>query len=132
MKTVIWIVFVGVALLWTGTAALLAELVQWSARGLAAVDGASIGSAAVTAPMPSWLGPWLDPASWSALQQAAAGTLAGVMAALPTVGSAVGWLVPAVWLTWGLGLLTLLGVTALALFMLRRLAHGNRPRLQVI
>jgi hypothetical protein len=126
MKIILWGVFVLVALLWTGGAALLAQLVQWSAQGLADGGGASIGVAASTMAMPSWLSPWIDASVWAAMQQAAASVLASTAGALPAIGDAVAWLVPAVWVIWGLGMLALLGLTIAAMWLMRRFGNAVR------
>jgi hypothetical protein len=125
MKIALWIVFALLALLWTGGAAAIAQLVQWSAQGLASGSGAALGSGVAGASMPSWLGAWVDPATWSAAQQAVAGALAALSDAMPAIGAAVGWLVPAVWVAWGLGLTVLLGVTALVYWLMARWGRGG-------
>ena len=125
MKIALWIVFALLALLWTGGAAAIAQLVHWSAQGLASGSGAALGSSVAGAPMPSWLGAWVDPAIWSAAQQAIAGALAGVSDAMPVIGTAVGWFVPAVWVAWGLGLAVLLGATVLVYWLMARWGRGG-------
>jgi hypothetical protein len=124
MKIAVWGVFVFVTLLWTGGAALLAQLVQWSAQGLAAGGATSIGAAVATVSVPSWLSPWIDAASWTAAQEAVGTALTSLSAVLPAVGDAVAWLVPAVWLIWGLGLLAIIGLTLLATSLLGRFVRG--------
>lgn len=126
MKIILWGVFALAALLWTGAAALLAELIQWSAQGLAASDGAAIGTAAATMPMPPWLSPWIDIAAWAALQQTVGGALTSASAVLPILGDVAAWLVPAVWVTWGLGLLALLGLTLVGAWLMRRFQNPVR------
>ena len=124
MKTVVWGVLVLAALFWTGGAALLAQLVHWSAQSLAAGDGTSIGAMVATASMPQWLGPWIDAASWTAAQEAVGNALAGLSGALPAIGDAVAWLVPAVWVIWGLGLLALIALGLLTTWLVVR--YGRR------
>jgi hypothetical protein len=120
MKILLWAVCAVLALLWTGTAALAAQLIAWSAEALAAGRGAEIGSAVATMTAPSWLTPWLDIAGWSALQQAVAGVLSAVSGSLPLVGELASWLVPVVWVVWGLGLVALLGLAFAGSWLLRR------------
>ena len=127
MKIVLWVSFAVLALLWTGGAALLAQLAQWSAQGLAAGGAASAGAAAAAVAMPAWLSPWLDAAAWAAMQEAVAAALAGLSGALPVLGSVVAWLVPAVWVIWGFGLLALLGLALAGAWALRRFT-GTAPR----
>jgi hypothetical protein len=124
MKIVIWGVFVFVTLLWTGGAALLAQLVEWSAQGFAAGGATAIGTLVARASPPGWLSPWIDAASWAAAQDAVSSVLTSLSGVLPAIGDAVAWLVPAVWVLWGLGLLVLTGVTVLATSLLGRFARG--------
>jgi hypothetical protein len=125
MKVALWIIFAVLALLWTGGAAAVAQLVQWSAQGLASGGGAPLGTIASDASMPSWLSAWIDPASWGAAQQAVAGALAALSDSLPAIGTAVGWLVPAVWVAWGLGLVALISFTVLAYWLIARFGRGG-------
>ena len=124
MKIVLWLAFAVLALMWTGGAAVTAQLVAWSAGGLASGGAAEIGAVASAAAIPAWLTPWVDPAAWAALQKAVAGTLTTVSASLPMLGTAVGWLVPLVWTVWGLGLAVMLVLTVLAHWLIGRL-HGR-------
>lgn len=126
MKMIIWGMFALVALLWTGGAALLAQLVEWSAHGLSNGAGASVGVAATAMQMPSWLSPWIDASAWSATQEAAGALLSGLSGVLPTLGDTVAWLVPAVWVTWALGLLALLGLTLAGAWLMRPFSNPAR------
>lgn len=126
MKIALWSLFALAALLWTGGAALTAQLVQWSAQGLGSVDLSALGSATTAVALPPWLGPWIDTAAWAALLQTLGALLAGAAALLPALGGLAGWLVPAVWVAWGLGLLALLGATLAGSWLLRRLLDPVR------
>lgn len=127
MKIALWIVFAVLALLWTGGAAAISQLVQWSAQGLAAGSGAPLGTIVAGASVPSWLSVWIDSATWSAAQQAVAGALAALSDSLPAIGMAVGWLVPAVWVAWGLGLIALMVLTVLAYGLIVRFGRRGTP-----
>lgn len=120
MKIALWIVFAVLALLWTGGAAALSQLIEWSAHSLASGGGAPLGTIAAGASVPSWLSAWIDPATWNAAQQAVAGALAALSDSMPVIGTVVGWLVPAVWVAWGLGLVALMGLTLLAYWVIAR------------
>lgn len=126
MKFALWGGFVLLAALWTGGAALLAQLVQWSAQGLASGAAGDIGSAAAALAMPVWLAPWFDPAAWAALQQSASAALEGLAALLPGIGGLVSWLSPLIWVFWGLGLVLLLALTLAGHWLIKRL--GQPPR----
>jgi hypothetical protein len=125
MKIALWIVFALLALLWTGGAAVVAQLVHWSAQGLASGSAGSLGAFGAGVPVPAWLGAWIDPAAWTAAQQAVAGALTSLSGSLPAIGAAIGWLVPAVWVGWGLGLVALIVFTLLVSWLLGRFGRGD-------
>lgn len=125
MKVVLWFVFAVLAVLWTGGSAALAQLMSWSAAGLAQGGGVEVVAAATTVAMPAWLSGWVDPVAWTAAQQAAVETFGAVRAALPVLGTAVGWLVPAVWVLWGLGLAALLTATLAGHWAIGRLRRSG-------
>ena len=125
MKIVIWGGFALPALLWTGMAALLAQVVEWSVRGLASSGDAWKDTVGAIWEMPAWLSPWIDPTAWAALQEGVGRLLVGVSGALPPLGDVAIWLVAAIWVAWGLGLLALLGLTLAGAWLLRRF-HSTR------
>lgn len=121
MKFALWGVFVLLAALWTGGAALTAQVVTWSAQGLASGAAADIGNAAAAIAMPPWLAPWFDPAAWAALQETISATLDSLAALLPGIGGLVGWLAPLIWVFWGLGLVVLLAAALAGHWLIQRL-----------
>lgn len=127
MKLALWGVFVLMAGLWTGGAALLAQLVQWSAQGLASGAASDIGTAAATLAMPVWLAPWFDPATWAAIQHSVSAALESFAALMPDLGGLVSWLSPLIWVFWGLGLAGLLALTLAGHWLIRRFAQPLRP-----
>lgn len=130
MKFALWGGFVLLAALWTGGAALLAQVVQWSAQGLASGAAGNIGNAAATMAMPVWLAPWFDPTAWAALQQSISAAFEGLAALMPGMGGLVSWLSPLVWVFWGLGLALLLALTLAGHWLIQRFGkppHSN-PR----
>jgi len=124
MKIGNWGVFALVALLWTGGAALLAQLVEWSTQGLTAGGATAIGTVVATASPPGWLSPWIDAASWTAAQESVGSALTSLSGLLPAISGAVAWLVPAVWVIWGLVLLALFGLAVLATALLGRFGRS--------
>jgi hypothetical protein len=124
MKIAVWGLFAFVALLWTGGAALLAQLVEWSAQGLTAGGATAIGTVVATASPPAWLSSWIDATSWAAAQEAVGSALTSLSGVLPAISDAVAWLVPAVWVIWGLGLLALVALALLATALLGRFGRG--------
>ena len=125
MKIVLWSIVAVLALLWTGSAAALSELVRWAGQAIAAQGAPPLGTIAGSLQLPAWLRGWIDPAAWSAAQQAVADVLNALAASMPAVGTLVGWLVPAVWVLWGLGIVVLIGVGLLGAWLVRRL--DQRP-----
>lgn len=120
MKLILWGSFALLALLWTGGAALLAQLVQWSAQGLAGIDGSAVDIVAAAGTLPAWLSPWIDATAWAGMLQWATALLASAAALMPSLGQVAGWLVPLVWVVWGLGMALLLGLTIVLALVLRR------------
>ena len=126
MKLALWGVFVLVGLLWTGGAALTAQVVEWSAQSLASGAAGDIGNAAATLAMPAWLAPWFDPAAWAALQQSVGAAIASIAGLLPNLGGLVSWLSPLIWVFWGLGLAVLLALTLVGHWLIQRLGGPRR------
>jgi len=120
MKIVLWVGVALLGLVWTGLAAVGASLVGWGAGVLASGGAAEWARVAAQWPVPAWIGLWVDPAAVKAMQEALLWSLQALQASLPWIGSALGWLVPLVWVAWGLGLLLLLGVAAVAHVLIGR------------
>jgi hypothetical protein len=121
MTVIIWSIFIVLALVWTASAAVLAQLIKWSVPGLAMVGEASGGALAATVAMPAWLSPFIDPAFWTAMQESVTGVVASLPAMMPFLGEVATWLVPVVWVVWGLGCLSLLTLSLASTWMLHRL-----------
>lgn len=126
MKTAMWILSSLLALAWTGLAAVTAQVVGWAGQRLASSGTGSLGEAATALTLPPWLGPWVDTATWNAWVQAIAGAAAWLEGAFPALGDIVGWLVPAVWAIWGLGMVALLALTVVGHWGLGRFS-GRLP-----
>jgi hypothetical protein len=103
--------------------------------------------------LPEWVTQWLAPEwvqwikEWGAWAKAATGAGgaqvaqgvasqassltsqagASAEAVTPWLASAVGWLVPIVWITWGMGLMMIFVVTLIALWLVGQF-HGGGPR----
>ncbi len=120
MRILVWIVFGSLAAIWTGMAWLLGAGLEWAGALLgsgAAVDWAQV---VVNWPLPNWLLPWVDVGLLQSLQMALMHTLQALQGAWPGIGQAVGWLVPLVWVGWGLGLLVLLLLALLCHWLVGR------------
>lgn len=108
MKIILWAAFGVLAVLWTLGALIVVELVQWGAQAIASGAAVELGRSAAQWPAPAWLAVLLDPAAIKAAQEALLAGFEAFRSALPWVGSAVSWLVPLVWISWGIGVALLL------------------------
>ena len=111
VKIILWAAFGVLAVVWTLGALIVVELVQWGAQAIALGAPTEPGRSAGQWPAPAWLALWLDPAAIKAAQEGLLTGLEAFRSALPWVVSAVGWLVPLVWISWGIGVALLLAVT---------------------
>jgi hypothetical protein len=130
MKLALWLGCGLLALLWTGGAALVAALTQWAAQVLASGAAVDWAQTAARWPVPDWIAMWVDPQVVRWGQQAVLwllGLLGSLSAGLPAAGQLIGWLVPLVWVLWGLGMVVLLGLALGVHAWLRRgMARGSR------
>lgn len=121
MKVLLWVAFGLVALFWTGAALITVELTQWAGQALASGQAESLGTAVAQWPVPPWIQLWLDPAAVETMQTTLVWAMDALRDLMPVIGSAMGWLAPAVWFFWGLGLLTMLALTCGAHVLVSRL-----------
>jgi hypothetical protein len=126
MKIVVWAVFAVLAGLWTLCAVVTVELAQWAAQLLASGGAADLGRSAAQWPVPPWIALWLDPAWIQAAQSALLWSLDALVGVLPFVSSAMGWVAPLVWFTWGAGLVLLLVTAVVGHWLVARGAHSRR------
>jgi len=110
MKILLWCVFAVLALLWTGGAVLLAGLTE---SALSAARELPPGAVLTDQPLPAWLQRWIDPALLALIQEAVRWAVDAVREHMPWLSAAVGWIVAAIWITWGLGVVLLLALFAL-------------------
>lgn len=132
MRTFLWGIFLLVMAAWSGLAWVTAELAGWSAQALASEPAGSRLLALAELPLPAWLGLWVGPELLDATAATARWLLQVSAAVLPAAGTATGWLVPLVWIVWGLGAFVALAVTVaahLALSLWRRRADASPPAL---
>jgi hypothetical protein len=127
MKVVVWIFFAVLAGLWTLGAVAATGFSQWMADFVSSGNAAELGRSAAQWPVPAWLAVWVDPLWVRAAQQALLAGTQMLRDVLPWVGSALGWLVPAVWIFWGAGICLLLLLAGLAHWLLGRLSPRH-PR----
>jgi hypothetical protein len=129
MIVLTWSLFGLLALFWTSAAWITAAGTQWVTQALASGTAAEAARDLAALPVPEWLKFWIEPSWMQALQSALQWLVDGAGAGLPLAGSAAGWLVPAIWVAWALGLILLLAGGAGAHMMLRR--FGRRPTARI-
>lgn len=120
MKALIWGVFTLAVLLWTGATVLVVNVIEWSADQLSKGSPAFLETAASNIAIPIWMSPWLDPSTWATIFMSIQGMLASTAAAVPFLGSMLGWITPVVWIIWGLGVLGLLALSIVGTVLLKR------------
>jgi hypothetical protein len=128
MVAATWGVFAVLALLWTGGAAMGAALAGWTAEAIATGTAGAAAREIAALPVPQWIAVWADPAWIQAMQAALLWTVEAGRNLLPMVGTAAGWLVPAVWIAWGFGMALLLTLAIVAHLLLRRFARPPQTR----
>lgn len=125
MIALTWIVFAVLALLWTGSAWIASAATQWLAQALASGTAVQAARDVTALPLPAWMQVWIDPAWLHAMQSFVQWAVEGAGAGLPYAGTATGWLVPVIWVAWGIGFALLL-LGAVAVHMLARRFAGRR------
>jgi len=117
MKTLIWVIFGLLAIIWTGIVSMTLKLVHWLLDSIGDVRVPVPGTPSAAAPMPDWMPPWVDTNWVHALQAGIADTLNHINQALPILNGLSGWLTLLGWFTWGV-IMALLLVVALLLHWL--------------
>jgi hypothetical protein len=125
MRVVIWAAWTVLAALWTLGAWVLAELTQWSVQAISSAETGRVAQAVVQAPLPPWLDVWIDPAWQEVVRSRLQWLVEAGQAVWPTLGAVAGWLVPLVWIDWGLGMLMLLALAVGAHWLVGRLGRSS-------
>jgi len=120
MKAILWGSVALLALLWTSGAALLSKAVHWSAKRLSAEPTATLEVVTGSLAIPVWLATWFDPAAWTMATQTLQDMLGSFASVLPTAGMVMAWLIPAIWITWALGMVILVGMVVLGTLAINR------------
>lgn len=123
-----WTVFTLLGLAWTGAAWITAAGTEWASRALASGTAAQGARDVAALPLPDWLKTWADTASLEALQSALRWIMEAAGTFLPFAADAAGWLVPAIWIAWAVGMALLLLVAIGAHMLLRHLGRMNSGR----
>lgn len=120
MKAILWGGLALLALLWISGAALLAKAVHWSAKRMSAEPTMTFEMATSSVVIPVWLAAWFDPMALSTILETMQDMLGSFSSVLPTLGMVMAWLIPAIWITWALGMLILLGLFVVGTLTLKR------------
>lgn len=123
MKIVLWVVLAALLALWSGFAAMSAGLVAWL---LTAVADGQINSAAQALgqwPIPAWLSPWVDRAMVADMQVTWLAAVQWLKEVMPSAGSLTAWIVPLIWVLWGVVSLALLVAAVVAHWFLSRMSR---------
>jgi hypothetical protein len=123
MKTALWIVFLLLAALWTGTVLVSAELTGWLATTVASGQAGDVITNAGQWPVPAWMGLVIDPAWIQGLQAAWVEVVGWLGQSGPALGGMVSWLVPLMWIVWGVVMLTMLAGAVAGHFLLGRFSR---------
>lgn len=125
MKTFLWSVTGLFALIWSGLAWATAALVRWTVEALSTGRAAELGKSAVEFKFPAWLEPFLDTGLLEAVQGLVQWLLEMAGTGAPMAGSAIGWLVPVVWVAWAVGLTVLLVIALVIHHLIKRLPSAG-------
>jgi hypothetical protein len=123
MKIVLWVVLAVLLALWSGFAAMSAGLVAWLLTSVA--DG-QINSAAQALgqwPIPAWLSPWVDRAMVADMQVTWLAAVQWLNQVMPSAGSLTAWIVPLIWVLWGVVSLALLVAAVVGHWFLGRMSR---------
>ncbi|UXH78414.1 hypothetical protein [Roseateles amylovorans] len=121
MTTFLWAVTGVLALLWSGLAWATAAVVRWTVEALSTGRVTELGQTAVSFKLPVWLEPFVDTGLVTMVQGLTQWLLEMAGSGAPLAGSLIGWLVPLVWGTWGIGLLVLLVIAGVLHVLIKRL-----------
>lgn len=121
MKTMLWSLTGVFALVWSGLAWAAAGLVRWTVEALSTGRATELGKAAVEFKFPAWAEPFLDTGLLEMLQSFVRWLMEMAGTGAPMAGTAIGWLVPVVWITWAFGLTVLIVIALLLNHLIKSL-----------
>lgn len=113
MKIVIWTLTALIATVWTGLVALAVQLTEWAIHGLASGQPGTGWWGQAPWPAPDWLAFWIDPAAVQALKTAWLAAWGWMAHNAPGLAGGLDWLLPLMWVVWGLVLLCVVAVAGL-------------------
>jgi hypothetical protein len=125
MKIALWIVFALITALWTGTVLISAELTGWLASTVGSGQAGNVITNVGQWPVPAWLGLLIDPAWIKGLQTVWGDVMGWLGQSGPALGSVVSWLVPLMWIVWGVVMLLLLAAAVACHFLLSKFSRPS-------
>jgi hypothetical protein len=124
MKFLIWTAFALLAIFWTGTALISVELTEWLATTVGTSQVTDVAASVGQWPVPAWLALWVDPAWIEAIQASWLQVMGWLGASGPAaLGSVLSWLIPLIWVVWGVVLLLMLLAATAGHFLVGRFAR---------
>ncbi len=125
MKIALWMVFALIAALWTGAVFVSAELTGWLASTVASGQAGDVIANVGQWPVPTWLGLWIDPVWIQSLQAAWVDVIGWFGQSGPALGGVVGWLIPLLWIVWGVVMLLMLAAAVAGHFLLGKFSRPS-------
>ncbi len=126
MKLLIWVVFAVLALFWTGTALVSAELVGWLSTTVGTGQATDVTTSIGQWPIPAWMALWVDPAWLEALQATWLQVMGWLGATGPAaLGSVLSWLIPLIWIAWGVVMLLMVLAATAGHFLVDRFSRPS-------
>ena len=120
-----WILVLAFLAIWSAVVSGVHALVLWSLAGV----GGLVDQPQHMATLPGWIAVWVPPDWDLAFKAITEAVLPMVESALSALPSAAQWLTPLAWMSWGIGVLVLVGaglaVTALISLTRRAAAHWH-------
>jgi len=127
MKLLIWTAFALLSIFWTGTALISVELTEWLASTVGTSQVSDVAASVGQWPVPAWLALWVDPAWIEAIQASWLQVMGWLGASGPAaLGSVLSWLIPLIWVVWGVVLLLMLLAATAGHFLVGRFSGPAR------
>ncbi len=124
-RKIVWILFALFALLWSGTAALAAQLLDWGLAHLPLDGQGNLIEQVRQWPLPEWLVLFTDP---EAARQLLVGLVSFVQWLTGLLPGLSAWMGALIWIIWGLGLGLLLILAILGHWLAGLLQIPGCPR----
>lgn len=126
MKFTLWFAFALIAGLWSGTVLISAELTKWLAASVSRAKPGELITNAGDWPAPAWLSMWISPALVESFQAPWVQVLGWLGQTGPSLEGVVNWLIPLIWVIWGVVMLIGLLVALAGHFLIGKLSRSTR------